>query len=111
MCLSVFFWCTSFCIFKDPVKGLLVMVAGFYGNIDDIHVRALQKIYGVVNPQGVQIGWKADSQYIRKDTGEGVFPYAKFFRKQGQGDFFLKIVSNVSDNFAGEIQGGYFQNH
>ena len=82
------------------------MVAWFYGNIDDIHIRALQKVNSIFDSQGIQIGWKADSQYIREDAGERVFPYAKFFGKQGQGDFFLKIVSNVSDNFAGEIQGG-----
>ena len=49
--LSVFLGRAAFRAFENPVECLLVMVTGFHGYIDDIHVCAQQKIGGIIHAE------------------------------------------------------------
>lgn len=60
----IFFWGLSCKLFKNSVKGLLIVISTFYGNPCDGIIAGCEQMFCIVNAQGIQVTVKALMKYI-----------------------------------------------
>lgn len=84
--------------FKNPVKGLLIMVAAFDGNINHIHIRTDKQIFGMVDSERIDIGSKAYLKHVGKDSGKGKLSDSESVGDGIQADLLQKMIGNIGND-------------
>lgn len=89
--------------FKYPVECLLVVIAAFQGNVQDIAVCAREQMLGIRKTQGIYIIGKADAEHVGKNPGENKFSDPELRGDGGQGNVLPVMIGNIGQNICGKL--------
>lgn len=92
--------------FEYPVEGLLVVIAAFQGNVQDVAVCAREQMLGMGKPQGIYIVGKADAEHVGKNPGKNKFSGSELRGDRGQGNVLTVMIGNIGQNICGKLSGG-----